>query len=34
MARSSQSLQPAEYAILGLLLLAPRHGYELASQFA
>ncbi len=34
MARRAQPLQPVEYAVLGLLRLAPRHGYELASHFA
>lgn len=33
MPRHSSPLQPVEYSILGLLWLAPRHGYELASDF-
>ncbi len=33
MPRSASPLQPVEYSILGLLWLAPRHGYELASEF-
>ena len=34
MPRRSHQLGPADYAILGLLALEPRHGYELASHFA
>lgn len=34
MSRPKQPLGPTEYAVLGLLSLKPRHGYELASQFA
>ena len=33
MPRRASPLQPVEYAVLGLLWLSPRHGYELASEF-
>ncbi len=33
MPRHASPLQPVEYAILGLLWQAPRHGYQLASEF-
>jgi PadR family transcriptional regulator, regulatory protein AphA len=32
MPNTRRSLGPIEYAILGLICLAPRHGYELAAQ--
>ncbi len=32
--RRAQSLGPAEHALLGLLQVRPRHGYELAELFA
>jgi hypothetical protein len=30
--RTAQPLGPAEHALLGLISLQPRHGYELAAQ--
>jgi DNA-binding PadR family transcriptional regulator len=32
--RTKQPLGPAEYALLGILLLGPRHAYDLASDLA
>lgn len=34
MPRRSHQLAAADYALLGLLMLGPRHGYELAPYFA
>ena len=34
MPRRSHQLGAADYALLGLLMLGPRHGYELAPYFA
>lgn len=34
MTRSPGAAEPARYALLGLLLTGPRHGYDLAREFA
>ena len=34
MPRQSHQLAAADYALLGLLMVGPRHGYELAPHFA